>query len=614
MGKKDKRTARPKYNLWQASAYMVRIAWKKQKSVLVLCVVMAVLEILLNLTNLFVVPVILQKIELLVSLRELIETILWFAFILMVLRMLKAYVSSNLLFGRIAVRMHLVTCINNKISTTSYPNTEDTAKLKMLEKANMAVCSNYDASEAIWNTLTDLLKNVSCFVIYICLLSVLNPGLIAMIIIITGMDYFISQRIYEWGYRHREEESLYSKKLNYICNQISSLELAKDIRIFGMDSWLNDIYNKTIHLYQAFIARREKVYIWANLVDVALSLIQNGAAYVYLILFTIENGMAASDFLIYFTAISGFTNWITGILSVFSTLKKQCIDISGIREYLEEPEIFSFEEGEKLEVSQCGNYEIHLKNVSFRYPGAKKDTLHNMNLIIHPGEKLAVVGLNGAGKTTLVKLICGFYEPTQGEILLNGQNIKKYNRKDYYTLFSAVFQDFSLLEVSLCENVAQSAEKIDMEKVERAIRNAGLERKVKHLPRGYETHIGRKVYDDGVELSGGEMQRLMLARALYKDAPVIILDEPTAALDSIAENDIYQRYNELTCGKTAVYISHRLASTKFCDRIILIENGMIAEEGTHESLLKSGGIYAKLFQTQSYYYKEGSEVGEKSTG
>jgi ATP-binding cassette subfamily B protein len=230
-----------------------------------------------------------------------------------------------------------------------------------------------------------------------------------------------------------------------------------------------------------------------------------------------------------------------------------------------------------------------------------------VNLKIAKGEKLAVVGRNGAGKTTLVKLLCGFYDPTEGEVLLNGQDIRQYDRRAYYRLFSAVFQDFSLLPGSIALNVAQSLDEIDMEKVKDCVRRAGLAEKIEALPQVYETKLGKSVYLDALELSGGETQRLMLARALYKEGAVIVLDEPTAALDPLAERDLYNRYHELTKGATSVYVSHRLASTRFCDRIILIGDGGIAEVGTHETLLAAGGEYAHLFEVQSQYYREGGD-------
>ena len=250
---------------------------------------------------------------------------------------------------------------------------------------------------------------------------------------------------------------------------------------------------------------------------------------------------------------------------------------------------------------------MKLENVSFRYPGAEEDIIHDLNLTVHPGEKLAIVGLNGAGKTTLVKLLCGLLDPTEGKVLLNGKDIRDFNRRSYYDLFSAVFQEFSVLDVTVAEQIAQTTENIDYDRIADCIDKAGLTEMIAKLPKGLQTHVGREVHLDGVLFSGGQTQRLMLARALYKDGPILLLDEPTAALDPIAENDIYMKYSEMTHGRTSMFISHRLASTRFCDRIIFVADGGIKEEGTHESLLALGGEYAKLFEVQSRYYQEGKE-------
>lgn len=599
---------RPKYNLWQNSAYMIGEAWRVRKSVLYLCISLVILAVATSLAELFIAPVILRKVEEAVSLQQLMITIVAFTAALLVLTGLRSYASTNSLFGRIEVRQSILHKIHNKVSTTSFPNTEDTAVLKKLEKSNIAVSTNDQATEAIWNTLTDLLRSIIGFIIYLILLSSLDIVLLAVVLITTVAGYVVNKRINEWGYRHREEQSEYSKKMTYVWQKAEEPALAKDIRIFGMRPWLEEVYSGTLRLYEAFITRRERVYIWANVIDVILSLLRNGIAYFYLIAMTINEGLQASQFLLYFTAVGGFTAWVTGILSGFSTLHTQSLDISTVREYLETPEPFRFSDGKPLSREANRSYEIELRNVSYRYPDATQDTIHNLNLTIQAGEKLAIVGLNGAGKTTLVKLICGFYDPIQGEVLLNGVNIREYNRFDYYNLFSAVFQQFSLLEVTLAENVAQSDDDIDWQRVEECIYKAGLTAKVESLPNRYHTHIGRQVFEDGVELSGGETQRLMLARALYKAAPIIVLDEPTAALDPIAENDIYLKYNEMTAGCTSVYISHRLASTRFCDRIIFLAEGNIAEEGTHDALMKQGGMYEELFQVQSKYYREGGDV------
>ena len=219
-------------------------------------------------------------------------------------------------------------------------------------------------------------------------------------------------------------------------------------------------------------------------------------------------------------------------------------------------------------------------------------------------EKLALIGLNGAGKTTLVKLICGFYTPTEGEILLNGRNIEEFDREQYYSLVSVLFQDYTILPAKLKENIAsRRAEDIDEKKLQEALQKAGFQERYDRLPEKGDSLLVREIHENAVDFSGGEKQRLLFARALYKQAPLLILDEPTAALDPIAENEIYLKYSETTVGKTSVYISHRLSSTKFCDRIVLLENGNIVESGTHDTLMAQGGKYAELYEMQSKYYK-----------
>ena len=606
MKEKKTKKERPQYNMFQNAWYMIKLAFRIRKSVLVLCILVLFLSVGANLAELYVTPVILQKVETAAPVSELLLTILFFVGAMTILYGLLSYVQTQTLFGRTSIRTHLNCEINYKISTTSYPNTEDEAVLKKMDRAGMATSGNSQATEAVWDSLTNFMKNVVWLGIFIGLLAYVDWMLIVVTVVTTVTGYFVNKYINAWGYRNRDELSEYTKKLNFLRDRAEDTTLAKDIRIFGLRPWLEELYEKTLRLHQAFVTRGEKVYIWANVLDVVLSFLRNDVAYFYLIGMALNQGLPASEFLLLFNAVGGFTDRISWVFHELAQWHTHSLEISVVREFLELPEPFLFEGGKTPERPADGAYEIELRNVSFRYPKAEQDILHNINLTIRPGEKLAVVGQNGAGKTTLVKLICGFYDPTEGAVLLNGTDIREFNRREYYALFSAVFQQFSVLDVTLAENVAQQ-ENIDMDRVKACVDKAGLTEKVESLPQGYETHIGRQVYEDGVELSGGETQRLMLARALYKGAPMLILDEPTAALDPIAENEIYLKYNEMTKGCTSVYISHRLASTRFCDRIILIADGKISEEGTHDSLMEYGGIYTEMFEVQSKYYREESK-------
>lgn len=589
---------------------MLRTSRKYAKSVFPLCIVLALLSAGKSVAELLIAPAILNKIELSASFGSVVFTIAAFALVLMLLSGLRSYVDTNALFGRIAVRSQgIYLSISRKYAKTSYPNLLNTDFLALGEKASAACAGNSESSEAIWTTLTDLMTSCIGFIVYLALLTNLNLWLAALVAATTAVSYFASKRINEWGYLHRSEELELTKKIEYANKTATSREFAKDIRMFGLRGWLEDLWGSTMRLYSAFCAKHERKYIWANIIDIVLTFLRNGIAYAFLIGITVKNGLPASQFLLYFAALSGFAQWVVEILDKLSVMHKQSLDISTIREFLDWDEPFDLNGGERIAFEPNKQYEIRLDNVSFRYPTADKDTLSHINLTVHPGEKLAIVGLNGAGKTTLVKLVCGFLDPTEGRILLNGEDIRKFNRNDYYALFSAVFQEFSVLDVTVKENVAQCVDGIDETRVWQYIDKAGLTEKIKSLPKGIETHLGRRVFKDGVEFSGGQTQRLMLARALYKNAPILVLDEPTAALDPIAENDIYQKYNDMTHGRTSFFISHRLASTRFCDRIIFVDSGKIAEEGTHDELLKNGGGYAYLFEVQSKYYRSDNQDG-----
>ncbi|HBN83581.1 MAG TPA: hypothetical protein DDZ89_07015 [Clostridiales bacterium] len=249
--------------------------------------------------------------------------------------------------------------------------------------------------------------------------------------------------------------------------------------------------------------------------------------------------------------------------------------------------------------------EIVFENVSFRYPESETDTLKNISFTIKAGEKLALVGRNGAGKTTLVKLLCGLYRPTSGDITISGHSIYEYNRDEYYTLLSVVFQDICLIPVSIAKNITLCEQsRINRQRLEKVLRDSGLYDKVMSLPGKENTLLMKSIHEGATDLSGGEKQKLALARAIYKEGNIMILDEPTAALDPIAENELYQKYSELTACATSVFISHRLSSTRFCDRILFLEEGEIVEEGNHEELMYLGGRYANMFDLQSHYYKE----------
>lgn len=597
-----------KYGVLKNSLFMLQEARKNVPSVIWLAVLDGLIAVAVSVIELYVAPSILKNLEMHGTLSGLLSTILFFTAGITAASAVQAYVWQNMRYGRIELRDHIVTRVRYKMSTSSYPLREKQAFINLLVKANDALNDNDKASEAIWTTFTGLVQNILGFAIYLYLLKSVDPVVILVTMVTAVLGYLVNYRANEWNYRHREEEEEICKHVLYVQDEAQDRYLAKDIRIFGMGEWLCGLHEKYMRLYLDFSRRRERRYLAADLTDLILGILRNGIAYFYLLYMVLDGRIGAAAFLLYFAAVGGFTTWIGGIMENIATLHRQGLELESVREFLDYREIFRMEEGMSLNWEPGASYTIELRDVSFRYSGSEaesaKEVFSHLNLRIRPGEKLAVVGLNGAGKTTLVKLICGFYDPDEGEVLLNGVNIKVYDRRDYYRLISGVFQDFSVIASTIAVNIAQDTQKIDMERVADCVEKAGLKKKIESLPRKYDTLLDRFVYTEAVELSGGELQRLMIARLLYKDSPIVVLDEPTAALDPIAESDIYQKYNTLTRGKSAVFISHRLASTRFCDRILLIEDGRIAEEGTHEELLANGKRYAELFELQSRYYQK----------
>jgi ABC-type multidrug transport system fused ATPase/permease subunit len=344
-----------------------------------------------------------------------------------------------------------------------------------------------------------------------------------------------------------------------------------------------------------------------RLFEAFLTFVRNGGGYIYLIWRMLSTDMSIGDFTLYFMAISGFGQWLEQIVDRIDKLSNANYKVDDYRNLIDTSDIMKRGNGVRLP-SKNEPVEIALENVSYHYEGSDKLILDNVNLKINKGERLAVVGANGAGKTTLIKLICGLLQPVSGRVLLNGVDIKEFNRDEFYTLITAVFQNVCLLPMSISRNITFSSDDdIDKSKLMKCIELANLKAKVESLPNGINTELVPSVAENGVNLSGGEIQKLMLARALYKDAPLIILDEPTAALDPIAENQMYLKYDELTKNKTSIYISHRLSSTRFCDRIIFLKDCKIMESGTHNELIELDGEYRRIFDIQSRYYRDSAE-------
>lgn len=613
---KSKNKQKQTYSLLQNLHYLFQTCRKAARGLVSFTLLCALLQLCINLTQLYLAPIILQKVEQNAPLGTVFATIGGFTLTLALCTAAYHWLNEgkSIFTGRLY--QSIMIGLNHKACTTSYPNTLDTAFLQAHRLAVDHMLGNSVETPPciMMSELGTLLTALLGFAVYLGVLSDLNPLILGITLLTSAVSFAVSIYFNRWDKAHHEEAQKLANEVYYPVNaSMNDTAMAKDIRLFRMKPWLLSILDRSLEKMQKLYRNRELWFFLSKFIDILLTLARNGFAYVYLLRMVLENGLPASRFLLYFSAVSGFTGWITSILNSLITLHRESVKLSVIRECLDWKEPFRFEaDGVPVPRAENGNYELKLEGVSYRYPGCDKDTITKMDLTVHFGEKLAIVGLNGAGKTTLVKLLCGLLDPTEGRVLLNGADIRQYDRRDYYSLFTSVFQDFSILPDTLAMNIAQTDTHIDRARAEECARRAGFSQAAEKLPDGLDTHLTKSIYDDGIKLSGGQEQRLMLARALYKNAPILLLDEPTAALDPIAENDMYLRYNEISEGRTSIYISHRLASTRFCDRVLFLKDGVIAEEGTHDALLRLNGGYATLFETQSRYYQEGGNENEEA--
>ena len=492
--------------------------------------------------------------------------------------------------------------INSKLMNMEYMKYISGETRVKREKAWTALESWEDGICSYVTRAVEILSSLFGFTAFTAIIVQASWLFIPVLIVSYGLSMVGWLLLQKYKDKLKDERSAVKLKLGYVTYNSKDFTSAKDIRVYGMTDFIMRKINRHVDDMTDINRRVNVGHISNTVLEDVLKFAIGIAAYIYLIKLKMSSSMTIGDFSLYFGAITGFGMWLAKLVDGISTFIEADHKVNDFRNFLDIPEEPETENPVPVPTGEC---EIEVKDVSFAYEEQEKDTLNNVSLKIGKGEKIAIVGVNGAGKSTLVKLICGLLKPKSGEILVNGVNISDYGRKDYYSLLSTVFQEASILPSSIAKNIALCEEaEIDRDRLFECMRLAGILEKVNSLPQKENTLLVREVHEGGIALSGGETQRLLLARALYKNSPILILDEPTAALDPIAENDMYMKYGEFCTGKTAIYISHRLSSTRFCDRIYLLGDGRIIEEGTHEELLSLGGRYAEMFNTQSRYYKE----------
>jgi ABC-type multidrug transport system fused ATPase/permease subunit len=586
-------------------AYSFRLFWDERKSLIIFAFIGLIMRVALPFAGILMPKLVIDELTNQAGAPHFLSVIGGMAALLVVLSFLKSYTDTKIdeNFGNVgSVAYALKTA--EKLVYMDYEMMEDPEVKKLEDKAETATQTNHTLVCNLLRILTDLLVNLLGFLLYGTLISMIHPLIILLLAVSAGINWLMLSRSRKVEKETREDRAKVDQKLRYVYTSLGNRKMAKDIRMYSMVGWLKNLFSASLKDKVKREGRVSGQKMLSGLTDGLLILLRDGAAYAFLVYLLMNDRLALGDFVLIFAAIGTFSGWVSGIILQSSDLMRASSELTDYRTFIELPDKSNTGPGAPLPPKDRAPA-ITLSNVGYTYPGADSPALEDINLEIKSGERIALVGANGAGKTTLIKLICGLYKPKTGTIAVDGTDITAFNRDKYFGMLSAVFQDIHLLTTSIAGNVSQQTpEKTDRPKVERCLKLAGLYEKVSSLPDGMDTLLVREVNEKAIELSGGELQKLALARALYKDAPIIILDEPTAALDPIAENEVYRQYAELTKGKTSIYISHRLASTRFCDRVLFLGDHKITEEGTHEELIRKGGRYAEMYEIQASYYSD----------
>ncbi len=508
----------------------------------------------------------------------------------------------------ISLRFRIMLEKNVKVMGIDFPCLEDPDLMDCYEKASRACDNNDTGIEGLTRRSFQFLQSLAVTTVGIVILGTLNVWIMLGITVLAALNFAVRNAANKWGKAHIWDPLAKWWRRNwYMEHEVTDFTFAKEVRLFGLKDWLTEKYR--ILQKERYDAQVKNEKLWF-IVALTSSIITHGVqffVYVYLIYAVSHGDVTIGNFTLYVASSTTMFNYLNNLLGGIADLFERSRQVDDFRSFMDYSGGSDPDSGKELPVFDKWDFEF--RNVSFRYPKAEKYALENLSLKLKAGERLAVVGLNGAGKSTFIKLLLRLYEPTEGEILLNGVNIKEYSKRSYFKAFAPVFQDVELFAFPLSENVSmQSPENTDSEKAEKCLIDAGMGSKLKELPKGVSTEILKVIYDDGTDLSGGEKQKLALARALYKDAPVVVLDEPTAALDALAESRLYNDFDKLIGGKTAVYISHRLSSTQFCNNVAMFRDGHLEEYGTHDELMHHNGAYAEMFRVQAQYYVDEKEA------
>ncbi len=607
-------TPHTKYGLFRNMVYIIKKLWQYKKILVLLMMLGAVTQSIMKYLWSYIAKYVIEIVQTQNGFAEKdITPLLHLLIITTIIEIVcigsDTIINNRMWFNFIKVRMHMVTERIDKVLSMDYQTLEQPHMLDMFQKANQATGGNNNGVEGMMHNMFRLGTHVVTMAVSAAAIIGLDWRLI-IALTVAMLTNFCS---YLWSIKNDKVHfwdamSSTWRKMNYMERCTQDFDFAKDIRLFSMKNWLLARQREIFDDHEKKWGRSRNFWLRHSVIYTCTSLFSGAVMYGILVTEVLQEGLSIADFTLFLGLCGAFSSALSDFYAGVGDIQRCSLQTDDFRTFMD----WSVEENgdfvELSEVISSGRLNFEFRNVGFKYEGAEQYALKNLNLSFPAGQRLAVVGLNGAGKTTFIKLLLRLYDVTEGEILLNGVNIRNFRKKEYYNLFAPVFQNVELFAFPMAENVSmQSPEKTDKVLARTCVDMAGMKEKVDNLEHGIDTELLKVVHEDGVDLSGGEKQKLALARALYKNAPVIVLDEPTAALDALAEYELYQNFDRMIQEKSAVYISHRLSSTRFCDVIAMFVAGEMVEYGTHEELIAQGGAYAEIFEVQAQYYETEEE-------
>ncbi len=592
---------REKYNVFSVVLRLIRFIYNEKRSQLFWMVLTAIFMAVLPFKEIFLPKVAIGTLEKYGkdAAWPLVKVMAIYFLCAGIVTFFSSYLTQRISADNMRMRMRYLILTSKVLQTMDYKNVEDATFWEKNDKALNAGNSNDNGVEGIIDKFTKIPARFIVIIVMSVMVIGLHPAIFALAIIHWLTLMFVSAKTHDFEYSKKEEIAGASRRKEYFKKTSQDFSFGKDIRIFNFRKRLLDNLKYEINAYVKLFGMVENRKYVLGLLGILTLLLTNVCMY-YILIKKAVAGMPISSFTMYTALMVSFSEVLNLFGDNLMLVRNEGEYVDAMFKLLDDKLLT---EGDK-ELPLDGPIEIVFDHVTFRYPHTDKDIFKDFSFTIHKGEKLAIVGVNGAGKSTLVKLMCGLYAPDEGHIYINGVDINDLKKENLYALYSTVFQDFNILAFTIRENVACSRENVDDARVMEALEKVGLGDKVKSFEKGLDQMMLKVIDENGTDFSGGERQKLAIARALYKDAPVVIMDEPTAALDALAEAEIYESFSGLVEGKTAIYVSHRLASTRFCDHIALFDGTGVKEYGTHEELMEKKGTYYDMFVVQGKYYQE----------